>query len=307
MERTYKGNSIIDIPSSYIVVDIETTGLDYDYCDIIEISALKVENATVTDKISSLIHLPDGIELDSFITQLTGITNEMLSDAPSLETVITQFYDFVSDYILVGHNANFDVNFLYDACVRVLNQPLTNNFIDTMRFSRKLFPDNAHHRLRDTALYCNVDYKNAHRAENDCFITYSCFEAMKDKISKEFSSFDMFLDLFKYHKKYKLNVSEIVTENTEFDEEHPLFNKTVVFTGALSSCSRKDAMQKVVDVGGLVSDSVTKSTNYLVVGSFDFIKSVQEGKSSKMKKAEKMKLDGFDIEVISENAFFGML
>ena len=66
-------------------------------------------------------------------------------------------------------------------------------------------------------------------------------------------------------------------------------------------------MQKVVDVGGLVSDNVTKSTNYLVVGSFDFIKSVQEGKSSKMKKAEKMKLDGFDIEVISENAFFGML
>ena len=70
---------------------------------------------------------------------------------------------------------------------------------------------------------------------------------------------------------------------------------------------RKEAMQKVVDVGGLVQDNITKETNYLIVGSLDYISNIKGNKSSKMKKAENMKIKGLDIEIISENTFYDIL
>ena len=70
---------------------------------------------------------------------------------------------------------------------------------------------------------------------------------------------------------------------------------------------RKDAMQIVVDHGGSVGDSVTKKTNYLVLGDNSYCKSIRDGKSSKIKKAEKLKLDGIDIEIIPESVFYDMI
>ena len=71
--------------------------------------------------------------------------------------------------------------------------------------------------------------------------------------------------------------------------------------------TRVEAMQMVVDRGGLISNSLNKSTNYLVVGSFDYVSSVKNGKSTKLKKAEELKLKGHDIEIVSENVFFEMM
>lgn len=93
MERIGKGRSLIALPNDYIVVDTETTGLDFEFCEIIEISAIKVQNGLIVDKFSSLVQpspylkiSSDGREIvsyvDSYITALTGITNEMLSSAP---------------------------------------------------------------------------------------------------------------------------------------------------------------------------------------------------------------------------------
>ena len=71
--------------------------------------------------------------------------------------------------------------------------------------------------------------------------------------------------------------------------------------------TRKTAMQMVVDLGGLVGNSVTKKTNYLILGNNDYCSSIKDGKSSKQKKAESLKLSGNDIEIISENVFYDML
>ena len=104
-----------------------------------------------------------------------------------------------------------------------------------------------------------------------------------------------------------LSAKDIVTEKTDFDETHPLFGKTCVFTGTLEKMARKDAMQIVVDLGGLVGNSVTKKTNYLILGNNDYCSSIKGGKSSKQKKAESLKLAGNDIEIISENVFYDMI
>lgn len=314
IERTEKGKSLIAFPTDYTVIDIETTGLDRSYNSIIEVSAVKVRGGKIQDKFSSLIKPPkhysfedsDYYYVDEFITRLTGITNEMLDDAPEATEILPEFAKFIGDDILIGHNVNFDINFLYDAMRKVIGQPLKNDFIDTMRLSRKLFPESAHHRACDLAKNCDIPYENAHRALNDSMMTCACFEKMREIVLSTYETQEAFIKWFN-HKSGYIDCSLIVTENHDFDEDHPFYHKTVVFTGALDGIPRKEAMQRVVDVGGYIADSVTKATNYLVVGSFDFVKSAKGDKSSKMKKAEKMKLDGLDIEVISENTFLDFL
>ena len=334
----YKGKSIIEIPDDYTVIDIETTGYDCVYDSIIEISALRVRDKQAVDSFSSLVKPTKFFEFGSydkradeddyyddsspafrhlssttgyyyvldFITKLTGITIEMLDDAPEPRDVIPEFLSFVGNDILVGHNTNFDINFLYDAALSENCGTLKNNFVDTLRFSRKLFPDMDHHRLSDTAAKCAVSYENAHRALSDCKITFECFEKMKSIISERYSDISQFKRLFRYVGK-RIDCSTITAQTGEFDEDHPFYNKTVVFTGDLGTMSRKEAMQLVVNVGGLISDNVTRKTNYLVVGSFDFIKSVKGNKSTKMKKAEELILGGYDLKIISDKTFFELI
>lgn len=153
MERTFKGKSIIEFPKDYIIIDIETTGLSPEWDSIIEIAAQKYVDDVKTDSFTSLIQpesmYDDGTYIDSFIEELTGITNVMLSTAPAIQSVLPQYKDFIGDSILVGHNVNFDINFIYDNFMKYLSQPLENDYIDTMRLSRRIHPEFPHHRLKD--------------------------------------------------------------------------------------------------------------------------------------------------------------
>lgn len=313
--REKKGKNIISLPKDFIVLDIETTGLDYEFCEIIEISAIKVENEKIIDKFSTLIQpTADIIEnedstyeiiyVPSFITKLTGITNEMLSNAPKINEVIPDFLRFIGNHIIVGHNVNFDINFLYDSANK-LGYFLTNNYIDTMRIARKIFPEYNHHRLKDVASYVGLTKRTSHRAEDDCHTTFFCYLKMKQKILEQMTESD-FIHSFK-RKNSKINVSDIGPSVDEIDETNPIFGKTVVFTGTLKNMQRKDAMQIVANLGGINGNSITKKTNFLVIGSEEFATSVKNGKTNKMKKAEEYILNGIDISIISETAFFDMI
>lgn len=320
MLREFKGKSLIALPDTYVVIDTETTGLDYEFCDIIEISAIKVVAGEVVDSFSSLVQPPPsftenpetGVEectyVDEYITALTGITNASLENAPKIDSVFPAFANFIGNNILIGHNVNFDINFLYDAGAR-LGYQFSNSFIDTMRIARKIYPDLKHHRLCDIASHLNIIVTNAHRALADCETTNECYTIMRRSFLDSMSE-DAFKALYKPHHRNngsKIDIASIVSENTVFDETNPLYGKTVVFTGALHSMLRKDTMQCVVNVGGINANSVTKSTNFLVIGSEEFASSVKDGKTTKMKKAESLRLKGNDIQIISEDAFFDML
>lgn len=97
-------------PSNYIVFDIETTGLNPKQDEIIEIGAVKIVNHQVVDTFSELIR--PNQKISSFITQLTGITNEMVQEAKDIETVLAEFLLFINDQILIGHNVQFDLSFI---------------------------------------------------------------------------------------------------------------------------------------------------------------------------------------------------
>ena len=114
IDRIHKGKSIIDVPRSYVVIDIETTGLSPVYDEIIEVGAIKIQNGQIIDTFESLIKpsfKPWGNYIDEFIEELTGITNEMLADAPDVLDIFPKFLEFIDDNIIIGHNVNFDINF----------------------------------------------------------------------------------------------------------------------------------------------------------------------------------------------------
>lgn len=312
-KRINKGKSLIAFPESYVVIDIETTGLSPEYDSIIEVGAIRYSAGEIVEQFSSLVKpdcvYSDGKYINSYIEELTGITNEMLKSAPSAEVILPKYYEFIGDSLIVGHNVNFDINFLYDNFDHYINKTFSNNFIDTMRISKNLHPEASHHRLCDLLLNYSISQSDAHRVLADCQSAHSVLLSLANDAAALYGSKNAFLDYIKQKKtkKKELKAADIHAVSSEFDDTHPLYQKVCVFTGVLEKMVRRDAMQIVANMGGINGDSVTKKTNYLILGNNDYCKSIKDGKSSKQKKAEKLKLDGFDIEIIPEDVFYDMI
>lgn len=303
--RDKKGKSLIEFPSEYILIDIETTGLSPIYNEIIEISALKIKEGEVVSKFSELVK-PDN-QIDSFIESLTGISNEMVKNCRKVKEVIMDFKNFIGEEsILVGYNVNFDINFLYDNLLKFNNKYLENNFVDIMRIAKLVLKDEVESfRLKRLAKSFKLDVIGMHRAEKDCHICKEIFEIVTKKTLEKYGDLEKFKE---EREKAKRGVcsKDIISNNQEFDESHLCYLKEFVFTGTLNKMPRREAMQLVVDKGGKVKDGVTKTTNYLVIGALDYSKTITGDKSSKIIKAEKLKLKDGDIELISEDVFYDM-
>lgn len=298
--RKFKGKSLLNCVNTYCVIDIETTGLDPQIDDIIEIGIIKVNNNKIIDTFSSLVKPFSPIS--DFISQLTGITNEKVKDCPTIDKILPFVKDFISDKIIIGHNINFDINFLYDNFVRFENYLFRNDYIDTMRLSRILFKELLDHRLSTIANHLNVKFNKMHRALIDCEITNNCYRKIKDYITKNNIDISQILR----QNKTKLKAKDITTNYTTFEESNPFYNKTCVFTGTLEF-PRRQAMKYVVDFGGHCADNVTLSTDYLIVGNFEYSANIKGNKSSKLRKAESLVLQGYDIKILSENVFYDLI
>lgn len=177
--RPYKGRCFMASVDDYVVIDIETTGLAAGLSEIIELGAVKVKGGVIAEEFATLVK-PQGI-ISDFITQLTGITNGMVQNAPVIKDALPGYLEFIGDALAVGHNVHFDVNFIYDNSVTWLNLPFTNNFIDTMRLSRKLYKEVKGHKLGDLAARFGIPDNGmaAHRALADVIKTHHCYEYMK--------------------------------------------------------------------------------------------------------------------------------
>lgn len=176
-----KGQNKLEFPSDYTVIDIETTGLSTSKNEIIELSALKIRDNKVIDNFSTLIK-PEN-KIGSFITNLTGITNDMVKDSPSIMEALPLFINFLSNDCIMGHNVNFDINFIYDNLKKHFNEELTNDYVDTMRLSRKYckFPSN---KLSYLAEQFNISTVGHHRALKDCEITHFVYQNIKNTVKE---------------------------------------------------------------------------------------------------------------------------
>jgi CRISPR-associated protein Cas2 len=167
------------LPSAYVVVDIETSGLSAQQDAIIEISALRVDDGETLDTFSFLIR--GAAPLSGEIEEMTGITNLMLQkEGRELALALPEFLDFIGSYPLVFHNAPFDLAFINEACKRHSHDPLANKCVDTLSLSKKLVQGAKKHTLRAMAEYFGIKMTSAHRALPDCFTTKELYEKLKE-------------------------------------------------------------------------------------------------------------------------------
>lgn len=154
-------------PERFVVIDLETTGLDAKLDKIIEIGAVKFEGGVETETYSSYIN--PGVRLPENIVELTGITEEDLKDAPDMSEVIDKLEVFLGDSVLVGHNLMFDYSFLKRA-FSYYRKTFEKQGIDTLKVARACLPELPHKTLGDLCIYYEIPIQ-AHRALGDARAT----------------------------------------------------------------------------------------------------------------------------------------
>lgn len=162
----------------YVVFDLETTGLSSRYDRIIEFGAVKIEDGEIVDETDFFIN-PD-LELSKLTTDLTGITNEMVRGGLGIKDAIAQIRRFIGDYILVSHNATFDVGFLNEALKNNGLPFIDNPIVDTLPLSRYMLPNQKSHTLGSVCRAFDVSYdeSSAHRAIYDAQVLANLWMTM---------------------------------------------------------------------------------------------------------------------------------
>lgn len=302
-KRPYMGKSIIGFPKDYVMIDIETTGLKPNNDEIIELSAIRIRDHQITQTFSTLVQPNQPIS--AFITNLTGITNDMVMTAPKIIQALPEFLGFLEEDIILGYNVKFDLSFIYDTAVSLYNAPIRNDYLDVLTIARKLVTGTPNHKLGTMAKFYGISYQGAHRGLNDCFITVAVYNQLFHQAKKVYQSEQDFKNAF-YRRSYpkKIKVEDLKAETSNFNPMHPLFNKTIIFSGDLENMSREEAMQSALNKGAILGKSVTLKTDYLIVAQSDLN---QQKKTSKFKKAEEYANRGEKIKIISEKIFKQLL
>lgn len=148
-----------------IVLDTETTGLDYTKERMVEFAAVRLENGKVKDEFQTLINPQQHIRKSSIA--IHGITQEMVADAPTEEEIMPKILEFIGDYPIVAHNAIFDYMFLNEASMRVFGKGIENPRIDTQQMFKEVYPELESHGLEALTNKFNVELTNHHRAMAD--------------------------------------------------------------------------------------------------------------------------------------------
>jgi DNA polymerase III subunit alpha, Gram-positive type len=176
-------SSTLDLRSqSYVVFDIETTGLSAKYDHIIEIAAVKILQGSIVDRFQAFIN--PHITISDFTTQLTSITQEMVDQGFELKPTIQSFLEFSKGSILVAHNASFDVGFIEEVSFVLTLEKTYLGYIDTLSIARMMYEDDLKSfNLKALAKHFKISQEAHHRAEDDARVTGDIFLAMLNDLS----------------------------------------------------------------------------------------------------------------------------
>ena len=173
------GSGDMEFDGEYVAFDLETTGLSSQKDEIIEIGAVRMQGGKELERFQTFVN--PGRRLEQKIVELTGITDAMLTDAPSIETVLPEFLEFVGDRVLVAHNADFDTGFIREACRK---QGLSYGFtsVDTLILSQNLLPHLNKFKLDVVSNALSLPDFNHHRAGDDAVTCGLIFHKLTDKL-----------------------------------------------------------------------------------------------------------------------------
>lgn len=221
----------------YVCVDIETSGVRVKWDKIIEIGAVKVRDGQVVDTFSRLIN--PGVRISTYITELTGITDEMVKDKPFIEEVLPEFVEFSQDDLLLGHNIIFDYSFLKQ---NAINQKLKfeKMGIDTLKIARKTLKGLESRGLEYLCNYYGILDENHHRAFNDAQVTHQLYKILMEKFGDEYPG------LFEpYQLVYKAKKMQPITERQKkYLKDLMLYHK-IDMDFNIDELSKNEASKKI--------------------------------------------------------------
>lgn len=167
-----------------IVLDTETTGLDYTKERMVEFAAVRLENGVIKDSFETLINPQQHIRKSSIAVH--GITEEMVQDAPLEEEVIHKILDFIGDYPIVAHNAIFDYSYINEAAKRHTGKGIDNPRIDTEFMFKEVYPDLISHGLDNLMKKFEIEITDRHRAMGDTMGLALAYPKLKKLYDKKY-------------------------------------------------------------------------------------------------------------------------
>jgi len=265
--KRQQSRSVVVRPSAlpagnYVVFDIETSGFNPELHKIIEIAAIKVVDGVRVDSYHSLVNYKG--KLSSAVIELTGINPDDLRGAPDRRTVLQEFYDFIGDYDLVGHNiAQFDNKFLWFGALSVGMTPKKNGIIDTLGIAKATILADSY-KLEYLCRELNINVHNTHRALDDANLTLM----LLSKINEQYGV-GLLPEFYEYKSTSQFGQrmnSKFITRSGDSDIANiagKLFCITT-FQPFSSFNKESDLQQYIVDAGGQIGNNVTRKTDYLI-------------------------------------------
>lgn len=306
----------------FVTIDFEIA--NHELNSACSLGLVLVKANEIVDKKYFTIKPPDNY-MDPEMTEIHGLTIDDISNSPTFDEVwqdISLYFN-ESTYI-IAHNAQFDMSVLKNCLLAYEIESPNFNYICSIPIStRACRGEGVPNSLKARTERFGIVMDNHHNALSDAI---ACAElVLASMITKNRKSIHTYLSTYysipvrnfadlKYQSSFrknkrfeKIRIKDITPQQNSFQEDHPLFKKAIVFTGTLKGISRKDAMQKAVDLGAIIRSAVSKNTNYLVLGKQDNFLVGETGKSSKERKADELIEQGVDIQIISEEKYIDLL
>lgn len=301
----------------FVAIDFETA--NERRSSVCSLGLAVVKNYKVIEQKYWLIR-PKQLDFSRFNVAIHGITEKDVRDKPNFYELWPSIKKFLENKLVIAHYASFDMSVLRGVLDEYEIPYPDLQYSCTWVISRRTWPTLLSHSLDLIADYLGIDFQHHHALEDALACAEIAVRACQETGAK--SLVDLahklkYLNGHLYPGGYEpLSQSassrprprpRIIPPDGDFDKDHPLYNKTVVFTGTLKSMVRREAWRKVRNLGGRCSTAVNEYIDYLVVGTQDYKKLKGKIRSSKMLRVERLNELGCDIEVINESDFVKMI
>lgn len=268
--------------SDYIVFDFETTSVYTDTTEIIEISAIKIENDAIVDTFNTLVHPTAPIPKEA--SAVNHITDEMVADAPPISDVLPKFLEFIGNTTLLGHNiSGFDLPILRRYASNI-GWEITNEYIDTLPMSRRRV-DIKSHRLTALAEYYGIDCSGAHRALADCITTYEVYKRIRE-----------LPDTIIPKSHHEHSMEELLTAETKALQSLTALLETVVSDGVLTD-------EEIHQIASWLADNSEYASKYPFNKLNDFVSSaLSDGVVTDQERADLFELFNIILNPVENSA-----
>lgn len=300
----------------FIAIDFETANQERD--SACELGICIVKNNEIIETKSWLIRPPE-LYFDSYNVHIHGITEDDVRDKPKFKKLWQEIKPYFEGNNIVAHFASFDISVLRHTFDTYSIPYPEFNYLCSYIVSKKVWQGLLSYDLKSLCQLNRIELEH-HRALPDAIACANLFLKAFEQIGKvSLEGVENELDIkigklfpngylpCRVKPKDSRDLSKIIGDPNKHKPEHLFYGKTVVFTGTLTSMVRSKAQQIVVDIGGINATTVTKTTDFLIVGQQDFKIVGEDGMSNKQEKALKLLQKGNRIEVISEDDFLRLI